>query len=159
MNKEASTNYRAYLDRFVFAVGLSTGLRLSALHELTINQMTEERLWGVPCIVFRTLQGGSEGESKNESGGWEGAGQRANVFPIPNEILLGGRVNFYSLIKEYLSVRRAIKADSKRFFLGVKIVGKDLHLGDPKKFNTKLNLGKNLFNAVFKGVSENLSIR
>ena len=159
LNDTALSSAVSYRDRLFFAVGLATSLRTTALRMLTMDQLREETVRGTACIVFRSLVGGKEGQSKTETGGWKGAGDRARIFPTPDEILRDGRVNFYSIIKEYIGVRNRIDTDSKQFFLSVKTNGHDLRPGNPHKYFTKQSLGKNTFRVIVKPVCMKLGIR
>ena len=76
-------------------------------------QLRVEQLRGRLCIVFRSLTRGSKIESKMTIGGFEFDGDQVRGFPIMNEILLGGRINFYGVIKQHLKIRRAIKTASQ----------------------------------------------
>lgn len=59
---------------------------------MTVHQMREEQLRGELCIVFRSIIGGIDGQSKTELSGWNATAQKTIVLPIPNEIVLGGRL-------------------------------------------------------------------
>ena len=67
------------------------------------------------------MVGGSEVQSKKQVGSWANAGRKAPVFPVPEETVLGGWVNFYKIIKEYPDICRDISNDSKLFILGIKV--------------------------------------
>lgn len=56
-------------------------------------------------------------------------------------------------------MRYAISTDSERFFLGLKSSKRDLTNGDPFKYFTKKNLGRNKFSSIVKRVCANLRIR
>ena len=159
LNEDAKKSAASYRDRLVFVVGLATGLRPTALRLLTVNQLQEEKLRGINCIVFRSVVGGTAGESKTDIGGWKGAGDRPRVIPIPDEILLQGRINFYGVIKEYLNIRKRVQTNSKQFFLSIKTTGKDRKSGDPNKYFTSQNLGKNTFSTIVERVCKKLGIR
>jgi len=86
LNKGA--NYpRHYLERLVFTIGLSTGLRPGAMHRLKVNQLKFETIRGVPDIMFYAAVGGIDGESKTHRGGFNTVGARPRIFQIRNEYI------------------------------------------------------------------------
>ena len=87
LNESARHCATSYRDRLVFCVGLATGLIVTALRLISLDQLREESVRGVLCIVFRSVMGAMDGQSKTEGGGWNRVGTRARVFPIPNEIV------------------------------------------------------------------------
>ena len=91
--------------------------------------------------------------------GYNHANDRARVFPIPDEILLGGRINFYGVIKEYLGIRMKIDSATNRFFMGLKTTGRGLTSSDPKQYFTKQPLGMNSFNNIVKNLCLRLGVR
>ena len=74
-------------------VGLATGLRYPDLLHFTMHQLREELLKGRTCII------GNTGESKTTGAGFDSADDHVRVFPIPDLILLGGRINFIASSK------------------------------------------------------------
>lgn len=157
LNHSAITG-QGYRDRLVFGVGLATGLRPIALHTLTTGQLKKENVRGTPCIIFYSVLGGVKGESKTAGGGWRAVSEKPQVFPIPNEPLLGGLVNLYEIIDEYLSWRVSLNTDSERFFLGVR-QGGTTHGTKPEHFFTRQHLGKGSFSKIVKSVCEKLGVR
>ena len=103
-------------------VGLATVLRPIALHLLTVGQLREQRFRGIHCIVFHSISGVLEGQRKTECGVNNRANDRARVFLIPDEVLLGGRFNFYGLIKDHLVMRMNIESTTNRFHMGLKVM-------------------------------------
>lgn len=99
-------------DRVILAVRVGTGLRLSDLCALEMSKLREERLRVVDCIVFRSVVGAMDGQSKPEQFGLRAVGDRSRLFLIPDEIVLRGRANFYGTVDEYLKVRSSISTDS-----------------------------------------------
>ena len=65
-------------------MGLITGLRTTELRFMTIHQMRVEQLRVKLRIIFRSVIGGTDGESKADRGKWNAINQKARVFPIPN---------------------------------------------------------------------------
>ena len=118
-NKVSNTGL-GYRDRLVFSVGLATGLRTTALHTLRTNQLRKENVRGIQCLMFYSVVGGISGESKTHGGGWNAVNDKPQIFPIPNEELMGGLFNLYEIVNEYLEFRKASNARSDRFFLGLK---------------------------------------
>lgn len=84
---------------------------------------------------------------------------KSSFISNPDEKLQGVQAIFYKIIKEYLDIRQDAQTDSNRFFLSTKSMCKGLISKDPKKFFTRQNLGKNIFNAIIKNTSEKLGIR
>jgi len=139
-----------YRNRLVFAIGLSTGLRPGAMHQLKYNQLKYETIRGEPVIMFYAAVGGRDGESKTDKGGFNTVADRPRVFPIPDQAILGGLVNLYGIIKEYLDFRVGFWDGSMRFFLSTRQsagAGQGL-----ERFFMKGNLGKNSFTKIVSSV-------
>ena len=109
---------------------------------MNVHQMRVEHLRGKLRIVFRSVIVDTDGESRTDRGGCNATNQKSHVFPIPNKIVLGGRVKIYSVIREHLDIRLKIQTSTNQLFLGLKTTGKDLNGGDPKKYFSKQPLGR-----------------
>lgn len=71
--------------------------------------------------MFYAVVGSLDGQCKTTGGGWRSVGDRAAVFPITEEPLLGGLFDLYQIIDDCISTRTSITGTSDRFFfLGVK---------------------------------------
>ena len=71
-----------------------------------------------------------------------------------NESYLGGSVNFFSDIEDYMDLRRDIDTGSDRFFMSI-----NRKATSPRKFFTKQALEKNMFSLIVKRAcqAENIS--
>ena len=115
LNGIARTGH-GYRDRLVFAVCLDTRLRPTALHLLKVQQLRLENLRGSECIMLYAVTGGN-GNSKTFGGGLRSVRERAAVFPVSEEPLLGGVFNLHRIIHEHLSFNVQMRKTSVRFFL------------------------------------------
>lgn len=75
LNARAPKNAECYRDRVIFAVGLGTGLRTTALSALEMNQLRAERLRGLECIIFRSVAREMDRKSRTEQGRWRAVGE------------------------------------------------------------------------------------
>lgn len=71
---------QGYRDRLLFAIGLAKGIRPTALNTLKLRQLKQENVHGQDFIMFYSIVGGKEGESKLSIGGWGAVSDRASVF-------------------------------------------------------------------------------
>eukprot|EP00171_Calliarthron_tuberculosum_P022929 IDg22929t1 len=102
-----------YRDRLVFAVGLATGLRPTALHTLTMIRFERRLSKARNATVFYEKLGGNRGESKTVRGGLRNVGIQQVTIPVPNRVVLSG-LNIYAIIDEYIAIRRSLDFDSHR---------------------------------------------
>ena len=110
-------------------------------------------------FIFRSVIGGKDGESKTDRKVWNVTNQKAREFPIPNEIVLSGRINIYSIIREYLEIRLKIQTSTNQFSLGLKTTVKDLCGGDTKKYFMKQPLGRHSFTKIVSNFCSKLGLR
>lgn len=77
------------------------------------------------------------------------------VIPVPAVPLLGGIVNFFTVIEDYLCIRKLMSTSSDRFFMATKSRASST---DPKDFFTKQHVGKNKFGEIVGSVCSRLGI-
>lgn len=154
---EADENrQRAYLDRLIFAIGLSTGLQPGAMHQLKVSQLKLETVRCIPVIMFYATIGGTDGENKTDRGGFHTVADRPRVFPIPGEYILGGLINLYAIIKEYMDFRADYWTGSDRFFIAKRTqigTGTGLH-----RYFKRQNLGRNSFSSIVTRVCKDAGV-
>lgn len=67
LSKNSPTSFQTHL---IFDIALSTGIRLSKLHQRTCSQFRSEEQEGEHVIVIRSSLAPSMGASENSKGGW-----------------------------------------------------------------------------------------
>lgn len=123
LNSIARTPH-GYRNRLVLSVGLASGFRSSELYSLTLENVAHRSVRGTKCIVFRSTMGGVDGDSKTERGGCAAVSKKPREFLVANEMLLGGSINFYAIIKEYLDFRVTCEDMSNQFFSWCSVGGR-----------------------------------
>ena len=114
---------KSFLARLVFDVALVTALRPSALVHLCTTQFTKLKLRGEMVWRIRQAVGSRSGSSKTSAGGWKFAGEKPVETFVWDRPALGGILNVFEDIDDYMSVRVNMSVGSDRFFLGYKASG------------------------------------
>lgn len=148
-------NSEGFRNRLIFGVGLSLGARPTELWGIEMRQIRKEKVNGTDAFVYYPKVGSLTGESKNRRGGINALKYRDYGILIHDIDLLGGRLNVYKLVDQYLHARKTAAIDHPRFFLGVK-PGKKL---DVSTFFKPQPIGRNTMSSVVKKVCKSLGIR
>ena len=114
---------KSFLARLVFDIALVTALRPSAVVHLTTSQFTKLKLRGEMVWRIRQAVGSRSGSSKTNAGGWKFAGEKPVETFIWDCPALGGILNVFDDIDDYMSVRMHMSVGSERFFWVTRLVG------------------------------------
>lgn len=131
-----------YLNRLILAMAICLGIRPTAMHDLTLGQFTDIQVEEETVITYTERIGSTTGSSKGKKGGIKYIKRQPVRIPIWNRLLLDKRINLFSMIKHYMSIRPEVESD--KFFL-------QLNRGQVKeeKYFKAQHLGKKFFyNAV-----------
>lgn len=107
---------RGYLNRLVLIVGVTLGIRTSALWGVQMRQFTKIEMGGKKVWRFREQIGSRTGESKTARGGWSAAKYRPTEIEIWDVEVLDGSLNVYQEIDSYMCVRAKMEKKNDRFF-------------------------------------------
>lgn len=132
-----------YLNRLVLIVGVTLGVRPSAMVNLTVDQF-KLLLKGEERILLFTERGMSDSDPFSPTKPDIGiVSRRPTQIEIRDHPVLDGLINVYSVITEYLTIRQSFGSFSSRFFIQVN------HAGDePAKFFKRQHLGRNAFSKI-----------
>ena len=122
--------------------------------------MRASALCSPSTLQFKTLRVGNEcvwkvtgvigsriGASKVNRGGWNGERDRPTELCIWNKDYLGGKLNLYQNVDDYLAARKTMECGTDRFFLAANPKGKTL-----ATFFKRQHLGRNSFSRTIKEV-------
>lgn len=132
-----------YLNRLVLIVGISLGVRPSAMVNLTMDQFKIVTKGGERTLLFTEKVDSENPAPLTKAGDLNAVRRRLTQVEIRNRPVLDGLINVYDVITEYLEIRRTFGGFSERFFIQVN------HTGDqPARFFKRQHLGRNAFSKI-----------
>ena len=144
---------KSFQARLVFDVALITAMRPTALVNLTVSQFRNITLRGENVWRIREAVGSRSGASKTRTGGWKDASVKPLEVTVWNSSSLGGLLNVYRDIDDYLKIREDMGLESDRFLLGYNAKGTEF-----SSYFEKQHLGRNSFSKIVKTVCASLGI-
>lgn len=132
--------------RLVFAIGILTAMRPTALWTLSTSQFSRRCFDGKECIVISGAVGATNGSSKTHRGGWKSVGEKLLEVVVYNETYHGS-INFFELLDFYLKLWEELDPATDRFFLTVNLLATN-----PRDFFKRTPVGRNKFMKIVKDV-------
>lgn len=126
--------------RLVFSVALITAMRPSALVHLTVGQVQKitcggEQVWKICGVI-----GSRVGASKTATGGWKAVQDKPQEVCVWNRTCLGGKLNLFEDLEDYMRIRNSLDCGSDRFFLAANARATTF-----ENFFKRQHLGRNAF--------------
>ena len=136
---------KSFPARLVFDVALVTALRPSTLVHLTTTHFTQLKLRGEMVWRIRQAVGSRSSSSKTNAGGQKIAGEKPVETLVWDPPALGGIINIFEDIDDYMSVRMHMLVVSDIFFLDYKASGATM-----SNFFKNQHLGRDTFSKIEK---------
>jgi len=143
---------KTYINRLVILVGVTLGIRSTALHELEIAQFQRISINNHSVWRYTEKIGSRSGASKVAKGGWKETRYKPVQIDIYNFSVLDNTLNVYKEIDEYLRIRSKMEKKNTRFFLQPS--RKDPH----KLLQTEFFNNQPIGVSIFKGLVKNMCI-
>lgn len=124
----------------MFPVGITLGLRLTSLVELTIDKLYQTTIDDYAVIIYGEKISSRFFEAKNRSAGLQAIKTKPVVIFIFNFQCLEGAVNLHNIINDHIKLLRQLVDFSMRFFVSI-----NKFATDKKSFFMSSNLGKMRF--------------
>lgn len=107
--------------RLLFGIALMTAMRPTELRLLRLSQFSKLCMSGEEVWKICSRVGSIDGTSKTSHGGWNAVNSKPKEVIIWNITSLGGSVNIYADIEEYMAMRNEIiiEKDNDRFFAAI----------------------------------------
>jgi len=141
---------RSYINRLVIIVGVSLGVRPTALHELEMHQFQKIEL--ARKLVWRYTEkiGSKTGASKVAKGGWKDTKYKPVQIDMVDFPVLDGTLNVFEEVDQYMQIRSEMPKQNPRFFLQPS--RKDPSTLKPAQFFNNQPIGVNSFQSLVKNM-------
>lgn len=136
---------KGFQNRLIFAIGILTAMRPTAMALLSRHQFCKMTLGGEIVWKITGTVGNVNGGSKTSSGGWSSIGRKPVEVCVWDQDYANGNINFFKILDEYIALRDSVAGDLDRFFLAVQLTAVD-----KGKFFKRQPLGKNSFLSAVK---------
>ena len=114
-----------FMTRMIFNLAFMTAFRSSELYEMRIKDVQFTSIEGDTVIRIVGRIGSANGASKNRQGGLRATDEKAPEVYIWNKDQVGGRVNVFKDIEEYLQMVTSFRGEDDHFFASVNYYPKD----------------------------------